>query len=608
MAFQPIRIVISGVDKLASTLASSQKKLQSWGKNVSSIGRSLTLGITLPLLAMGGAAIKTAAGFEQSMIRVGNLTGATGEEFDLMRKMAKDLGATTLHTASDAASGMGFLAMAGFETKQIMSAIPATLDLATAAQIDLGRSADITSNILTGYNKSADETNAIVDLMVDTMNSANTNMEQLAEAMKFVGPVASGMKIPIEDTATAIGLLSNAGIQAAMAGTNLRGMLAQLADPSNQARKALARLQIPKDKIVDAQGNVKDLGEVIRQFEIHGATTADFLQIFGTKIGPAVAALVGQGSAAFEKLNKDLSDSKGEARKSAEAFEKSFIGQLKAAQSALQDLAITLVEDSGLLGDLAGIVRKFTGFVRKIASINPQLLKMGAIFAGILAVLGPVLAIVGPIISGIGAISGAIASAGGVIALLSNPIGWIIAGVTALIGIISFMATHLQTKAGKVMIGMIPLGGVVAWIIARWSRLLPFFKLTFFGIAWILKRFVGIIKPILDPLIAMFEFFGGLLTKSLDFALSKLERLAQIALPEWLEKKIGLITGETASAGTGIGRAAQLTERAANVAYRNENETTIRIENRTDASVRTKTAKGSINTEIERGLLIQGAF
>lgn len=604
MPIAPIRIVISGVDKFSNKIATVNKKLDKIGKNAANIGRKLTLGVTLPVLAMGGAALKTTADFEQSMLRVQNLSGATGQQFESMERQARDLGATTLHTASAAAEGMGFLAMAGFDTNQIMSAIPATLDLATAAQIDLGRSADIVSNVLTGYNKKATETNMVVDLMADTMNSANTNMEQLAEAMKFVGPVASGMKIPIEDTATAIGLLSNAGIQGAMAGTQLRGILGMLADPTNEARKTLARLQIPKENIIDAQGNVKNLGDVIASFEKSGATTADMLQIFGRRIGPGMAALVSQGSSAFQKLNKDLRDNQGEARKSASAYEESFIGQIKAMQSALQELGIAIFKDTGILKDLTMFVKKLIGVVRNVAKVNPGLLKMGAIFAGILAAVGPLLMVIGPLISGIATLATAISSAGGVIALLSNPIGWVIAGIMALVGVITYMVTHSNSKLTKLLSYFFPLGGVVTWIITRWKRILPFIKLTVYGILWLLKKFAKLVRPIVQPIIDLFAFLGDLIFRGLDKALSGLEKLAGLALPKWLQDKIGLTTGEVTASQGGTA----LVERTGAIIGKNENTTNIRIENKANASVRTQTDSGTVNMEVDRGLLFQGAF
>jgi TP901 family phage tail tape measure protein len=607
MAIQPIKIIITGVDQLSSKLAGHQKRIQKFGNDVAKVGRTLTIGLTLPILAMGGAALKSTADFEQSMLKVGSVSGATGETLQKLERQARDLGASTQFSAGEAAQGMFYLAQAGFSTDEIMSAIPGTLDLATGAQMELGRASELTADILRGYQISAVETNRVVDLLANTANSTSTDVEGLAEAFKFIGPVAAGMKIPIEDTATAIGLLSNAGLKGAMAGTNLRGAISALIDPTREARGTLAKLGIPKEKLIDAQGNLKNLGDTIKAFEESGATTADMLSIFGQKVGPAFATLVSQGSKAYEKLNVDLKNSRGEARKTAAAYEDSFYGQLEQVKGALEELGISALKDTGILSMLSGGLKQLSAFITKISKVNPMFLKMGVIFMGILAIVGPLLAILGPIIAGIATVSAAIASAGGVVALLSNPIGWVIAGIVALVGIITFMATHLQSKATKMLTLFFPLGGVVAWIIARWERLLPFFKLIFFGIAAIIKTFAKIVYPIIKPIVDLLAFLGGLILTTLDKALGGLEKLSNLVLPDWVKKKIGLQPIGGAAPGGGAGAMA-LTERAGSIMNRNENTTNIKIENKANASVRTETTEGSVNLEVYRGLLAQGAF
>lgn len=606
MALQPIKIIITGVDQLSSKLAEHQKRIQKFGNDVAKVGRTLTIGLTLPIVAMGGAALKATADFEQSMLKVGTISGATGESLDKLESQARALGASTMFSAGEAAQGMTYLAQAGFSVDEIMSAISGTLDLATGSQMELGRASELTADILRGYQIPAAETTKVVDLLANTANSTSTDVEKLAEAFKFIGPVAAGMKIPIEDTATAIGILSNAGLKGAMAGTNLRGAITALISPTNGARKVLAKLGIPKDKLIDAQGNLKSLGGTIKAFEESGATTADMLEIFGQKVGPAFAALVSQGSKAYEKLNVDLKNSRGEARKTAAAYETSFYGQIEQVKGALEELGIKALKDSGILKMLSSGLGKLANFIDKIATVNPALLKMGVIFLAILAVVGPLLAILGPIIAGFATVSAAIASAGGVVALLSNPIGWVIAGIVALVGIITFMATHLQAKATKMVALFFPLGAVAAWIMARWGRLLPFFKLIFFGIAAIIKTFAKIVYPIIKPIVDLLAFLGGLIFQTLDKALGGLEKLSNLVLPDWVKKKIGLQpVGGGAAPTTG---AMALTERAGSIMNRNENTTNIKIENKSNASVRTETTEGSVNLEVYRGLLAQGAF
>lgn len=171
--------------------------------------------VTTALGALTGQAIKTAANFEASMSRVSAITGATTEQFEALEKQAMELGATTVFSASQAAEGMSFLAMAGFDTNEILAAMPGVLNLAAAGQMDLARASDIASNILTGFQLSAEESGRVVDVMAKAMTTANTNIEQLGYAMKYVAPVAASVGLSIEETAAAVGKLSDSGRNAA---------------------------------------------------------------------------------------------------------------------------------------------------------------------------------------------------------------------------------------------------------------------------------------------------------------------------------------------------------------------------------------------------------
>src|SRR5690606_29752779 len=139
------------LSEFSKHMEGAQKTLQSVGKRMTDVGKTLSTRVTLPIVGAGVAILKTAGDFEAGMNRVRALTGATGETFGALEEQAKLLGRTTQFTASQAADAMGFLAMAGFDANQILGAMPGTLELAASAQLDLGRAADIVSNILTGY-------------------------------------------------------------------------------------------------------------------------------------------------------------------------------------------------------------------------------------------------------------------------------------------------------------------------------------------------------------------------------------------------------------------------------------------------------------------------
>ena len=140
-----------------------------------------------------GLSVKVAADFEQAMSRVGAVSRASEEDMALLTAQARELGATTAFSASQAAEGMEYLAMAGFDTQQIIAAMPGLLDTAAAAGESLGSTADIVSNILSGFGLEAEETGRVADVLTATFTSSNTTLGSLGETMKMVAPVAASL-------------------------------------------------------------------------------------------------------------------------------------------------------------------------------------------------------------------------------------------------------------------------------------------------------------------------------------------------------------------------------------------------------------------------------
>ncbi|WP_406171207.1 phage tail tape measure protein [Streptomyces sp. NBC_00996] len=335
----------------------------------SKVGAALATGFKVGSVAAGGlafASLKASGDFEKSMNQVRAVSGATGKDFQDLRNEAKDLGKTTKFSASQAADGMGFLAMAGFKAKDILSAMPGVLSLASAGNMDLAQSADIASNILTGYGFKAKDTNKVVDILAKTFTSTNTNLEQLGEAMKYAGPVAHSAGLKFEESAAAIGLMGNAGIQASMAGTSLRGSISRLLAPTDKIQGALDKLGV---KVTDAHGKMLPLADIIEQLGKKGASTSDLMTIFGQRAGPAMAALIDQGAPALRKLTGQLEHAGGTADRIAKIQMEGLQGQLVSLKSAWEGLMIE-IGDLGILklatGAVEGVTtatRGLTGFV-----------------------------------------------------------------------------------------------------------------------------------------------------------------------------------------------------------------------------------------------------
>lgn len=309
--------------------------------------------------------IRIGAGFEEQMSAVLAITGATQEQFEGLSATARELGASTVFSAKQAAEGMEFLARAGFDANEIVGALPGTLNLAAAGALELGRAADIASNVLTGFGLATSEANRVADVLAKAAASSNTNVEQLGEAMKFVAPIAAGLGVSIETATAAVGKLSDAGLQASTAGTGLRRVLSELAAPSQKLTELLGETSLEAD----------GFESVMKQLASQTISTGEALEIFGDRGGPAFTVLIEQfknldseGVSSLEKLSQSLEKASGFAEDTAKTMTDNFAGAVKQAKSALEELFIVAAVDGGALEGLTAGVEALTTALRSDAA------------------------------------------------------------------------------------------------------------------------------------------------------------------------------------------------------------------------------------------------
>lgn len=339
---------------------------------------------TVSGLALGAAfaaGVKTVAEFGQAMSTVEAVTGATGQALVALEAKAKALGATTRFSATQAAEGMIYLARAGFNSDQVLASIEATLQLAQAGALGLGDAADIASNILQGFQLDVAETGRLVDIMAKAANSSNTDIRQLGDAMKYVGPVATGLGVSVEETTAAVSALSDAGLQATLAGTGLRKVLLSLEVPTTRGQAALKRLGIAADEVKVSQVG---LANALSRLKEAGLSSQDAKDIFGL-IGLPAFQVLDSSIEKVERLTDAYQNAEGTAAKMAATMDDNLNGAILGAQSRMEALILALADagaGQALIKALEGLSKLLS-----IAADNADILQAAIIALAVRAIL-----------------------------------------------------------------------------------------------------------------------------------------------------------------------------------------------------------------------------
>ena len=333
-----------------------------------SIGRGfakIAAGVGIAVAAVGslGVAVRGIAEFEKAMSKVEAISGATGRQLDDLRKKALELGSTTEFSAGQAADALGFLSMAGFDASESLAAIPSVLDLATASGLDLASSADIASNVLSGFGMSANEAGRAADVLAEAASSSNANVGQLGSAMSTVAPISAALGISLEETAAAIGTMSDAGIQGERAGTALRGVLSSLAGPTDAAAGALATYGLA---VEDVNPETKTLTEIMKTLAERGLTTADAMTIFGREAASGALVMAGAAQSMGELTGK-FQIAEGAASAMAATMRDNLGGDISGLRPSIEGLILSM-GDAGLTAIIRGAVKALTAMVRGMTS------------------------------------------------------------------------------------------------------------------------------------------------------------------------------------------------------------------------------------------------
>ena len=344
------------------SMESSFKSLKNAASGLNGI--LAAMGLTASFTQMVG----TIATFEKTMSGIKAVTKASAEEMDRMNKAARELGATTAFSATQAAEGMTFLGQAGFTTSQIIESMEPVLNLAAAGTMDLGKASEIAAGIMGGFRLQASDMANIADVLAAAASSGALDLTDLGFAMKYVGPVAASLGISLQDTAAAMVVLSNSGIKGEQAGTALRGVLASLLDPSKQAEKDIKALGLTFD---DISPKTNTLAQIVEKLRVAGLDATYAFKLFGEEGAPAMNILTGN-SAGLAKASNDLGNVTGEVKRMADVMSDNLKGDWDNLTGAIEELTLQIGE-AGLLDALRAVTQTATGVVRVFAGMDEHL-------------------------------------------------------------------------------------------------------------------------------------------------------------------------------------------------------------------------------------------
>lgn len=419
--------------------ATAADKFSALGSSLTSVGGTLTKSVTLPIVGLGATITAVTANFESSMSKVAAIAGldTTGEEFEALSEKAKEMGATTKFSASEAADAFTYMAMAGWKTESMLDGIDGIMQLAAASGEDLATTSDIVTDALTAFGLQASDSAHFADILAAASNNANTNVSMLGESFKYVAPVAGALGYSAEDTSIALGLMANSGIKASQAGTALRTAMSNLVKPTDDMAAVMDQYGI---SLTNADGSMKPFMTVMTDLRekmggLDEATQAAAAStLFGKEAMSGMLAIINASDEDFQKLSDSIYAADGTAAKMAETMQDNLSGQITILKSALEGLAISFGEI--LIPYLTKAVQWLTQVIDKFNSMDEGTKKVIVVISTIAAAIGPVLLIVGKLASSISSIMGLIGGTGGlgaIITALTGPLGIVLAAVTAFV-------------------------------------------------------------------------------------------------------------------------------------------------------------------------------
>lgn len=405
--------------------------LQSAGKNLETVGSTLTKTVTAPIIGLGGLVIKTSSTFESAMSRVQAVSGASGGELQKLNKKAQELGATTAWSASEVADGMTEMAKAGWSASDIIDGMAGVLNSASASGEDLAQVSTIVADAITGFGLKAKDASRVADLLTQSANAGTIDITDLGESFKYISPIAKTMGFSIEDVTTAISAMSMSGIKGSQAGTALRTMLARMVKPTDDVKSAMDELGI---KLTNSDGSFKSLNTIVSEMRGSFSGMTDEQKTYyatvlaGQEGMSGLLSLLNLSQGEYDKLADSMNNCKGVAEDTAKTMLDNFGGQLTILKSSLEGVAIQFGEV--LLPYFKNFVDWVQKVVMRLQSMTKEQKEQIVKWAMFVGAVGPTLVVFGKLTSTIGKLMSAFGATKKVISTVRKEFGLLQLGIT----------------------------------------------------------------------------------------------------------------------------------------------------------------------------------
>lgn len=447
---------ITGLNNARSQLStftdntnSAGDRMTALGGIMTGVGAAMTKGVTVPLLAAGAGAITAAANFEEGMSTVQALSGATGSELDALAEKAKESGATTKYSASECADAFSYMALAGWDSTQMIDGLDGVLSLAAASGLQLANASDIVTDTLSMFNMQVSESNYLADVFAYAQANSNTNVEQLSGALLNCGANANAMGYDIEETSSMLMVMADQGLKGERAGTALSAVFR---DMKNAVKDGNIELNGHKIAVADSNGEYRNMTDIIT--DVVGATQGltdverdmALSTIFGADSVKGMNLLLNAGVGAISAYDSELRGAEGSAAKMADTMQNNLKGKITAFKSALEGAGIAIGEN--FLPALTTIVEKVTGVVSAFGKLDSSTQKTIVKVGLVTAAIGPLLAIGGKLVTGIGSVIKVVSTVTSLVGTgLLSSLSVVLAPVAALAA--GFYVWHEAVDAGN---------------------------------------------------------------------------------------------------------------------------------------------------------------